>query len=100
MKQRDPKRKVLGPYAKLVQRLRTSILPIDFNGFLRFRGSMLGGKSDLVMSWKHLRSFFEFPGGIYKRLGKPLGGLLGHLGSLLGHLGSVMPASSVAVEAP
>ena len=42
MKQRGPKRKVLGPYAKLVQRLRNIIFPLDFIGFLRFRECMLG----------------------------------------------------------
>ena len=41
-------------YAKLVQRLRTIIFPIDFNGFLRFRGSILGGKIDLGVSWRPL----------------------------------------------
>ena len=54
MKQRGPKRNFLGLYAKLVRRLRTIIFPIDFNDFLRFRGSMLGGKIGLEVlegSW-------------------------------------------------
>ena len=39
-----------------MQKLRTIIFPIDFNGFLRFRGSMLGGKIDLGVSWRPLGS--------------------------------------------
>ena len=30
------------------------IFQIDFDGFLRFRGSMLGGKIDLGVSWRPL----------------------------------------------
>ena len=46
--------KVLGPYAKLVQRLRTIIFPLYFEDFLKFGGSMLKGKIDLGGSWRTL----------------------------------------------
>ena len=44
----------LGLYAKLVQRLRTIIFPLDLNDFLRFRVSMLGGQFGLGVSWSAL----------------------------------------------
>ena len=75
---RGPKRKVLGPYAKLVQRLRTIIFPIDFNGFLRFRGSMLEGKIDLGVSWRPLRASWRR----LKASWRPLGAFLGDLGGI------------------
>ena len=74
-----------GSCAKLVQRLRTTIFPIDFNGFLRFRGSMLGGKIDLGVSWRPL-------GASWRRLKaswRPLGPSYGDLGGILGRLRGV-----------
>ena len=67
-----------------MQRLRTIIFAIDFNGFSRFRGSMLGGKIDLGVSWRplgaswrHLRASkrrLEVPGEVQGRSGRPPGG--------------------------
>ena len=58
MKQRGPKRKVLGPYAKLMQRLRTIIFPFDFNVFLSSGGPC----------WEE-KSVLECLGGLLGRLG-------------------------------
>ena len=78
----EAKRKVLRLYAKSAQRLRTVICPLDVNGFLRFRGSMLGGKIGLRVSWRVL-------GASWRRLKaswRPLGASYGELGGILGRL--------------
>ena len=82
MKQRGPKRKVLGPYAKLVQRLRTIIFPIDVNGFLKFRGSMLGGKIGFGVSWRALGASWRH----LKASWRPLRASYGDLGGISGRL--------------
>ena len=68
------------------KRLRIIIFPIDFNGFLRFKESMLRGKIDLGGSWRPL-------GGVLGRLGpisRCLGGVLGHLRAILEHVRGVL----------
>ena len=68
-----------------MQRLRTTIFPKDFNGFLRFRGSILEGKIDLGVSWRPL-------GASWRRLNaswRPLGASSGDLGGILGRLRGV-----------
>ena len=85
MKQRGPKRKVLGPYAKLMQRLRIIIFPLNFHMFLKFRGSMLGGKFGLGVSSRAL-------GASWRRLKaswKPLEASNGDLGGISGRLRGV-----------
>ena len=71
--------------AKLVQRLRTIIFPLDFNGFLKFRGSMLGGKIDLGVSWRLLGASWR----LLKASWRPLGASEGDLGGILGRLRGV-----------
>ena len=55
-----------------MQRLRTTIFPIDFKGFLKFRGSMLGGKIDPGVYWGILEAsegILEASWGILKLCG-------------------------------
>ena len=54
-----------GSFAKLVKRLRTIILPIDFEGFLRFRGSMLRRQIDLGGSWMPLGCLLDVSWGVF-----------------------------------
>ena len=77
-----------------MQKLRTTIFAIDFNGFLRFRGSMLGGKIDLGVSWRPL-------GASWRRLKaswRPLGASSGDVGSMLGRLRGVWTRVGSAKE--
>ena len=72
-----------------MQRLRTIIFPIDFNGFLRFRESMLGGKIDLGVSWRPLGASW-----------RPLEASYGHLMAILEASQGVFEASGGGFEAP
>ena len=45
--------------AKLVQRLKSTIFSIDFEGFLKLRGLMLGGKIDCGVSWRRFGSLLK-----------------------------------------
>ena len=75
-----------------MQRLRTIIFPIDFDVFLKFRGSMLGGKIDLGVSWRPLGASWRRLGGLLGHLRailERLGGVLRRLGGVLGRLGRV-----------
>ena len=59
----------------MARMLKTIAFHIYFEGFLRFRGSILGSKIDLGKSWKN-------PGGVLGLLEGIWGRLLGHLGRL------------------
>ena len=65
--------------------LRTIICPLDFNVFLKFRGSMLGGKIGLGVSWRALVASWRR----LKASWRPLGASYGHLGGILGRLRGV-----------
>ena len=52
-----------GSYAKLVEGLRTIIFQIDFEGILKFRGSMRG-IIDLGGSWRRLGDVLGRLGGV------------------------------------
>ena len=54
------------------------MFPIHFEGFLKFRGSMLGGKIGLGVSWRALGASW-----------RPLGASYGDLGGISGRLRSV-----------
>ena len=67
-----------------MQRLRTTIFAIDFIGFLRLRGSMLGGKIDLGVSWRPLGASWRRLKASWRLLGPSYGDLGGILGRLRG----------------
>ena len=79
-----------------MQKLRTIIFPIDFNGFWKFRGSMLGGKIDLGVSWRPL-------GASWRRLKaswRLLGASEGHLGGVLRRLRGVLRRFEASSKPP
>ena len=72
------------------------IFPILLEGFLRFRGSMLGGKIDLGVSWRPLGPSWRRLKASWKPLGAPsgdLGGILGRLGGVWRRVGGVKERS-------
>ena len=67
-----------------MQKLKTIIFPIDVDGFLRFRGSMLGGKIDLGVSWRPLGASWRRLKASWRLLGASEGHLAGVLRRLRG----------------
>ena len=79
-----------------MQRLRIIIFPLDFDCFLRFRGSMLEGKIDLGVSWRPLGA----SGRRRKASWRLLGPSYGDLGGILGRLSVVWRRAGRGKERP
>ena len=59
----------VGSYVEMARRLRTTVFPLDVNGMFKFRGSMLGGKFDIGVSWRPLAASWR----LLKASWRPLG---------------------------
>ena len=68
---------IFGTLCKINAKAQNYYFPLDFNGFLKFRGPMLRGKIGLGVSWKALGAAWRHPKASWRPLGASYGDLRG-----------------------